>query len=428
MKRFQRRFWGRLRSTQTHKLTLERLEGRDLLATFLVTNVNDSGVGSLRQAILDANADSHPDEIHFDIAPGGHQAIQPLSRLPNIEHPVTIDGTTQPGFSGTPIIELDGTFAVPEDPNDEATASGLRITGSGTTVRGLVINRFAFHAIFVDGRWNPNSGGNIIEGNFLGTDVTGTIDLGNGLDGVKILFSVDNVVGGSTAATRNVISGNDDDGVDLHGFRTHGNLILGNFIGTDLTGTASVGNRSDGVLIKIDANGNFVLNNLLSGNESAGARIRTGAEGNQLAGNLIGTDVSGLLPLPNLGGVVITDGASNNFVGGERVGDGNVISGNAANGVFIGEGSSGNLVQGNLIGTDLTGHTGIGNGRNGVIIHGSGNTVGGTTVATQNVISDNNVGVYIAGDRNDVLGNLVGTDSNGASPLGNSYGILISFC
>src|SRR5258708_1101639 len=113
--------------------------------TFTVTNTNDSGPGSLRQAILDANAHAGADMIVFTIPGAGVNTIAPASALPTITDPVTIDGTTQPGFAGSPIIELSGAIAGP--------ANGLNITAGSSTVLGLVINRFK-------GGNNPSSSGN----------------------------------------------------------------------------------------------------------------------------------------------------------------------------------------------------------------------------------------------------------------------------
>ena len=147
------------------------------VSSFTVTNTNDSGVGSLRQAILDANANPGLDNINFAIPGAGPHTIQPTSGLPTITDPVIIDGYTQPGASlntnGPGLgsnavlkIELDGS-------NAGAGASGLTITAGNSTVQGLVINRFGQNGVLLG-----TKGGNVLEGNFIGTDVTGTVDLG----------------------------------------------------------------------------------------------------------------------------------------------------------------------------------------------------------------------------------------------------------
>ena len=152
--------------------------------SLVVTNTNDSGPGSLRQAITESNADAGDvDRIEFSIGAGGPQTIVPLTGLPTVTQPAVIDATTQPGFDGVPIIELNG---------NGLAANGLSISGGNTTVRGLVINRFTGTAINVF-----NGGGNVIEGNYIGTDTTGTIARPNTGNGVSIT-SANNRVGGAT--------------------------------------------------------------------------------------------------------------------------------------------------------------------------------------------------------------------------------------
>src|SRR6266404_498351 len=144
--------------------------------TLTVSNTNDSGAGSLRQAILDANNTNGLDTIVFQIPGSGVQTITPATALPVITDPVVIDGTTQPGFSGLPLIELNG---------NGAANAGLRLAAVGSsTVRGLAINRFGGDGINVAG-----SGTSFILGNFIGTDATGMIARGNGQEGVNLLSS-----------------------------------------------------------------------------------------------------------------------------------------------------------------------------------------------------------------------------------------------
>ena len=141
---------------------LEALEDRQLPATFLVTTTADSGPSSLRQAILDSNTSPGSDTIAFQIGKGGAQRIAPLSALPVLTDPVVIDGSTQPGYTGSPIIELHGGQA--------GAAHGLWITAGNSRVRGLVINAYDY-GIRLEG-----IGGNLIAGNFIGTDVTGAVE------------------------------------------------------------------------------------------------------------------------------------------------------------------------------------------------------------------------------------------------------------
>jgi hypothetical protein len=218
-------------------------------ADFTVTNTNDSGAGSLRQAILAANAAAGADTIKFNVPGSGVKTIRPLTALPAITDPVTIDGYTQPGASpntkssGTNaklMIELDGTETsrIPG-----SSIAGLRIEAENSVVRGLVINRFRNGGIQLFGE------GNRLEGNFIGTDPSGTLDLGNDNDGV---FDADgrNTIGGSTPASRNLISGNGRkfvfaDGISVFG--SGGTTVQGNLIGTDASGAGDLRNFGSGV-------------------------------------------------------------------------------------------------------------------------------------------------------------------------------------
>src|SRR2546423_11530036 len=109
-----------------HRVFIESVESRVLFSTFTVVTTNDAGAGSLRQAILDANKTTAADTIKFAIGSGA-KTISPKSHLPGIENPVTIDGTTQPGFSNKPIIELNGSSA-------GSGSYGLKLIGSAITI------------------------------------------------------------------------------------------------------------------------------------------------------------------------------------------------------------------------------------------------------------------------------------------------------
>jgi tetrahydromethanopterin S-methyltransferase subunit B len=384
-------------------------------ATFIVTNTDDSDFGSLRQAILDANANPGLDTIIFSIG-SGVATITPTSALPTITDPVNIDGTTQPGFTGTPIIELNGT-------NAGAGVSGLFITSGNSTVRGLVINRFSNAGIRLD-----INGGNVIEGNFIGTDITGTKALGNSDSGVAIIGSFANTIGGSTPEMRNVISANGRDGIWMSSGAMR-NLVLGNFIGTDVTGSNALGNSRAGVFIESAPNNiiggtTSAARNIISGNEEGIAIANTDSTGNLVQGNLIGTDVTGTKALGNRSQGVHIENAPNNVIGGMNAGARNIISGNLQGVSIELSGATENIVIGNFIGTDITGTKALGNSDSGVILKvGSENTIGGTTLETRNVISANGRdGVQIGSGamRNMVQGNLIGTDVTGTSKLGNS--------
>ena len=401
--------------------------------TYTVTNTADSGAGSLRWAINQANANAGPDTIAFNIAGcGGVCTISPASALPILtDDGTTIDGYTQPGSSppgsATPaviLIEIDGTNV----PNN----SGLNIASANNVVRGLAINRFGWNGIAIG---YPTAHDNVIVGNHIGTNAAGTAALGNGAEGVSIsLGAWNNTVGGDTAEERNVISGNGWGGVAFHGSDTTGNMVVGNHIGTDAAGTAALGNTLYGVRIYGGAHDNAVFSCFISGNTGDGVRIAGhGTDNNYVFRNAIGLTTLGAA-LGNGGdGVQITLGARGNVVGGEVSGLRNVISANSENGVVIsGTNTMSNTVSGNYIGTTGDGSGDLGNLGSGVLIGGGagGNTVGGDSIEERNVISGNDgYGVSLTGPdtaNNTVSGNYIGVNAAGTAALANGGGILVT--
>ncbi|RLT07592.1 MAG: hypothetical protein DWI21_09375 [Planctomycetota bacterium] len=231
--------------------------------------------------------------------------------------------------------------------------------------------------------------GNIVRGNFIGTNASGTAIAaspnfginGNGFYGVEINGSPANRIGGPGLGAKNVISGNGLHGVRITGTAAINNVVQGNYIGTDVTGPVDMGNLIDGVAIAVASNntiGGSVAGegNLISGNDGNGVEIfNSGTTNNRVLGNQIGTDVTGMWSLPNLRGVYIFN-ANNNRVGGVGVNDGNLISGNLNEGVFLRGTSSLNTIEGNSIGVDMNGGS-LGNSGNGVSVEGSNNRIGG---------------------------------------------------
>jgi CSLREA domain-containing protein len=288
--------------------------------TTLAVNTNDDGDDgacnaahcSLREAILTSNSTPGQFEtITFQIGAGGAQTISPTSALPTITDPVNIDGTTQPGFSGAPLVELNGAGA------GGATA-GLNLNGGGSTVRGLTINRFSGHGIRL-----AALGGNTITGNFIGTDAAGTSALANAGHGLFIDASSNNTIGGNTAAERNIISGNSGQGVRIDGANASGNRVRGNFIGTDVSGTVALPNASSGIVIN-GANGNMiggvVGGNRIAFNGGDGVSILSG-NNNRILSNSIHTNGT---TAQHLGIDLGPDGSTPNDAGDADVGANNL--------------------------------------------------------------------------------------------------------
>lgn len=396
-------------------------------ANFIVNSADDHNDGTcnvadctLREAINAVNAGAGGDTISFNIPGGGVRTINVSGALGalNITKTVTIDGTTQPGFTTTPLIELNGTNA--------GSVSGLTISAQDVTVKGLVINRFANFGINITGN------AALIQGNFIGTDATGTNPLGNaagiqlsGVSGVRI--------GGTTSATRNVISGNNGDGILITNSST-ASLIQGNFIGVNALGTAALGNigtSTAGVHI-VSANNNTIggtavgAGNVISGNGGLfgveGIKIQNSSN-NKVEGNIIGLNAAATAKIPNDSGGIIIIGGTSNIIGGPSSSHRNVISGNSSHGILIL--SDNTQVKGNYLGTNGTGTAALGNGAAGVLINGGDNNLIGGSTSDRNLISGNgNGGVRIAfaADNNTVQSNAIGTDVSTLNGLGNGAG------
>jgi hypothetical protein len=467
----------RRRPARRATLRLEPLEERQLLATFPVVNTNDGGPGSLRQAILDSNAAGPgPNVINFNIGGGGVQTIYPQTPLPAVTVPVTIDGTTQGGYAGQPLIVLDGSQE--QLPN---AVQGLSINAPNSTVQGLVLQRFTQGVPFdcigivlgggdtlegcvvqmnfwgvnaynnnhigIPGHGNliwrdgnagcqVNGGNNVIQGNLIGTDAAGDPQGPEGQGIGLLIYGDGNLIGGTTASEANLISGNvlggSGNGVRLAGSN---NRVQGNRVGTDVTGTRAVPN--DFGIACYGGSGNTIggsvpgAGNLISGNTQAGVEISsfystTTPTNEVVQGNRIGTDATGSVALGNQDGVVIAGNSHDDVIGGRA---GNLISGNRHAGVsIVGAGATGNQVAGNTIGLDASGTRALGNGYVGVFIDGSSNNVIGES-GLGNVISGNlGSGVLVTGPTptgNVVQDNRIGTDVTGSKALGNLIGVRI---
>lgn len=453
--------------------------------TNVVTTTADVGPGSLRAALYYVT--DHPASVvTFNIPtsdPGYSNGVFNIHLTgmlpPLVSNGMEIDGSTQPGFAGKPLIVVDGSQILPETYTSD---TGLLVYSSSNQVKDISFSGFVWNGLTftyadasnntVSGCWigvdstgtNPapnayqgilvtsdsghntfsgnvisgnsqygiyiggtNTGGNVIEDNDIGTDPSGSIAVPNELSGVFLGDgTTGNAVGGTSASLRNVISGNAEYGVYITGTNTGRNVVEGNFIGTDPSGSIAVANVASGVFIGGTAAGNVIggtssgARNVLSGNEQYGIWIvDTNTSGNLIEGNYIGTDVSGSNAVPNqASGIFMGGWSSDNTVSG------NVISGNDGYGIFA-TNTIDNIISGNEIGPDAAGTNSPGVQAYGVALltGASGNIIGGTTTGAGNVVSGNGLyGVYMFGPAvggNVVEGNLIGTDVTGTNALPN---------
>jgi CSLREA domain-containing protein len=389
---------------------------------YTVNTLDDSDDGtcdashcSLREAINAANANPGADIIDFDISGAGPHSIQPASVLPTVTDPVVIDGTTQPGYAGSPIVELSGR-GIPRT----AWAPGLYIDTDSSVVRGLAINLFPRHGLSIEGPIG-GEGNYIVEGNYIGTDLTGSISLGNELSGIYISRGPVRI-GGTTPGAGNLISGNQEYGIYFNS-SFPGSTIQGNYIGTDITGSYLIANGYGGIYAKgayytLVGGTDPGAGNVISGNYGSGIEIVASSNNNTVQGNYIGTDASGRYAIGNQTGIIID--SSSHTIGGPEPGAGNVISGNQGDGLTIdtsgyhSDGAVGNVIQGNYIGTDLTGAQPLGNGQRGIHLIRwddlADTQIGGTSANEGNLIAHNGedgIAIERGAVGNRILGNSI---------------------
>ena len=355
-------------------------------------------------------------------------------------------------------VAKDGTTAAPNTNGIYLSGSAASNTiGSSAAGGRNIISGNRRNGILLTG---ANVTQNTVTGNYIGLDKNGNV-VGNGWNGVNFLNGAhDNTIGGTTAGSVNVISGNGQSGVKIDGSTggAHDNTVAGDYIGTNAAGTAAVdsngaatGNSEYGVLIT-NSNHNFVgapapaqppdtTVTVISGNTRSGILLDT-AQTNLIQNCYIGTDVGGTLRVGNLqGGISVGVGSSNNTIGGLQDSARNVISangdnhpaGNGAWGISLGivqytvgplVNTNQNLIQGNYIGTDFKGLNPLGNDGDGVYFSNSNttnNTIGGTAIAAMNVISNNGgYGIDFAGATgNSADYDYIGVNLNGTDPVGN---------
>ncbi|HXG49005.1 MAG TPA: right-handed parallel beta-helix repeat-containing protein, partial [Methylomirabilota bacterium] len=438
-------------------------------ATFTVRTTQDKGKGSLRYALEQANARAGSHSIIFDFDGAGPFRIQPVSPLPDVVKPVFIDATRLAGFTGTPIVELDGSRA-------GRGAHGLVLRGGHSEVRGLAIHHFDGAGLYlaggvsnvVAGCWlgaDPSaamsggnqfglliggdstyntigglaaSDGNVLSGNrtaglaMLGSDTTGNVIEGNriGANGIGVLVegSATNTIGGIQPGARNVVSANGNAGILILG-PAPGNVIQGNFIGLDPTGSRPLGNSGSGIVISNAVEATIggreaMARNVISGNQFFGLDLS--GEFHVVQGNFIGTDAAGLVAVPNgsapdgTGGLRVA--GAYHTIGGPEMESGNLVSGNRGAGLLLVQAAY-CAVQCNWIGPDRTGVRALPGQSDGVVLIDSlFNTIGGAGTVEGNLISGNeNHGLVLRGEsqRNVIQRNWIGLNLAGLAPLPN---------
>jgi len=395
-------------------------------ATFTVINTSDSGAGSFREAITNANTTGGADMIIFDIPGAGQKTITVLSDLPTITETVTVDG----GNSGVASnrVELAGAGVV---------ATGLHLENSGasnSTIRNLVLNGFTSRQIL----FLFSVTGCTIQGNIIGLNPAGTAIVDTSGQGIEMDVGCSgNLIGGTTAAERNVISSSTNIAIVLNGSDS---IVQGNFIGLNAAGSARAGNANFGVFV---GNGSATIGGTNPGEGNvivAGNGIEIGGNpalnhsSGLVQGNFIGTDAAGMISL-NAG---IGIGINVSHASGAVISGGNVISGNNTGVLITSSGISGAssdsiTVQGNFIGTAADGVTALGNSGDGVSMGSSpNNAVGGINSGEGNVIAFNGgVGVrsnFATGSRiegNSIFSNgSLGIDQNAIGVSLNDFGDL----
>lgn len=422
------------------------------MSTFTVTNLNDSGAGSLRSAITAANAAAPGSAPTIDFAVTG--TITLASDLPTITQGVTIDATTAPGYvaGGAPVVELNCN-------NNAGLVFGLGAYGS--QLLGMAVDNASGNGVTL------NAGSITLAGNYIGLNLSGTA-FGNGGDGVYVAAtSSNNTIGSNPTAASgvisNVISGNGGNGITLYG--SSGNTLVDNYIGTDPTGTTAIANGGNGIWVTAGSNGNEIggtaftdtstgavndptgnkgtvtpvfvvppLGNLVSGNAANGIVIDAGSQRNVLNGNFVGTTADGNSALGNALNGVLIDGANDNSLIGCEFSNNpfvyyNVISGNGANGLQITD-SNNITVQANFFGIGADNTTVIGNALDGILVNGSSTDVQvGGVIPLGNVSAGNGQnGIEVTGTVSgfttfNTFGGLLAF--KGAAPNGND-GLLIT--
>ena len=348
-------------------------------ATFTVSNLFNSGAGSFRQAIISANGTPGADIINFSVS--GTIAI--TGGLPGFSDPVTIDGSTAPGYvaCGAPVISLDG---------GGGSANGMQFFAgaSGSSIIALNVRNFQFNGIQFIGSSN-----NTVRGCYIGTDASGNFAASNGQNGVQIEGGgTNNIIGGSGPCDGNVIGGNNGTGIAI--ITTANTIISGNHIGVGANGTSAVGNSGNGIYMFSGTNtviGGTGANdgNVIGNQNFVGIIVDNGSNNTRVEGNIIGANAAGTAAMGNGESAVLVINSSAVSIGGATAAHRNILSGSITGfGAFF-INSDDAIVQNNYIGTDITGTQPIPNDSGGVYLQDGSNRalIGGTGAG--NVIAFN---------------------------------------
>ena len=412
-----------------------------------VVNTNDAGQGSLRQAITNANTlggdaslaqsgrTAAVENLVFMIPngtgaaglrsgnnafAGGVATIAPGSALPVLSTSMVIDAQTQPGWSASPVLQLNG-----------SSMGGvcLAFSAGSSTLRGWIINRCTSDALSVYG-----GSTHIFQGNWIGLDSAGTTASaasGSSANAISLSGVSAVLIGGTSAAQRNVLSGNTYAGIYI-GSTTTALAITGNYIGTNAAGTAAVANAVGGIRWASSISGTSGVTvggtaagqgNVISGNTGIGVRVTLGAP--TLNGNIIGLNAAGTAALPNTsGGIQLLTNVNGAVIGGTSAAARNVISGNTGAGISAASGTVTNVtVQGNYIGSNAAGSAALANSGDGIDVQvGTSISIGGTAAGSGNLIMGNGGrGVNVRGSSSgiSILGNSITGNGNIGIDLGN---------